>query len=165
MAETEFSDNELRKILSSLKTIVMVGVSLSEIRPSYFVAKYFSLRGITVIPVNPAYTNETLWGQKVYSNIEEIPKSFEIDMVNIFRRSEEAPAVVSDAVRYLFGQGLKLVWLQVGVISKEATIIAQNAGLPIVMNKCPKIEHQRLFGDLRKAGFNTGIISSKLPSL
>lgn len=155
-----YSDSFLREILGSVRTFACVGVSGNDVRPSYFVARYLSLRGYTVIPVNPNYAGKTLFGSMTYSSLEEIPDNTSVDVVDVFRRSEEVPGIVEAALKRNWP--LKVVWMQIGVINRDAAETALAAGVKVIQNRCPKIEHQRLFGELRKAGFNTGIITSKL---
>ncbi len=151
-------DDVLRRILKSTRTVAVVGVSLNPVRPSYFVARYLSLRGYRVIPVNPGHAGETLFGETVRASLADCPE--DTDMVDIFRRSEHVPPIVANAIERL--PNLRTIWLQIGVESEEALAMAQARGLDFVQNRCPKIEYQRLFGELRMGGFNTGVISSKL---
>lgn len=158
-----YSDKFLRELLTKTKTIAMVGVSLKNIRPSYFVARYLNLKGYKIVPINPGHAGETLFGQTIYPSLSDIPEEVgPIHMVDIFRRAESVGPIVEEALDALSDRNLQTIWMQIGIINEEAAEIAQNAGLDVVMNHCPKIEHQRLFGELRKAGFNTGVISSKL---
>jgi predicted CoA-binding protein len=160
---TDYTDKFLRELLGTTKTIAMVGVSLNEIRPSYFVARYLNLKGYRIVPVNPGQAGKTLFGQMIYPSLSEIPEEIgPIDMVDIFRRSDQVGPIVDDAIAALSTRGLRSIWMQIGVINEDAKAVAEAAGLDVIMNRCPKIEHQRLFGELRKAGFNTGVISSKL---
>jgi len=157
------SDKFLRETLTHTNTIAMVGVSLKEIRPSFFVARYLNLKGYRIVPINPGHAGETLFGQMIYPSLEEIPEDVgPIQMVDIFRRSDQVGPIVDTAIKALSHRGLKTIWMQIGVINEDAATVAETAGLDVIMNRCPKIEHQRLFGELRKAGFNTGVISSKL---
>ncbi len=153
-------DDLLRKILKESKTFACVGVSMNPIRPSYFVARYLTLKGYRVIPVNPVHAGETLFGEEIRPDLAAIPTDIPIDVVDIFRRSEFVVPIVEQAIAHL--SGLRTIWMQVGVINDEAAALARASGLQVVQNHCPKIENQRLFGELRMAGFNTGIISSKL---
>ncbi len=153
-----YSDAYLRGILTGTKVIAMVGVSLNSVRPSYYVARYLGLRGFRVIPVNPGHAGKTLFGQTVRASLGEIDAP--VDMVDIFRRPEAVPAIVDEALE-LFA-GLRTIWMQIGVTHPEAAARAVARGVNVVQNRCPKIEYQRLFGELRMGGFNTGIISSKL---
>jgi predicted CoA-binding protein len=156
------SDNELRAIFRTTRTIACVGVSANEIRPSYYVARYLSLKGFRVIPVNPGLAGQGLLGETVYPDLASLPPTLgEIHMVDIFRRSEQAGQVVDDALAHLIDRGLRTIWMQIGVINEAAAARAGAAGMTVVMNRCPKIEFQRLCGELRMGGFNTGIISSR----
>lgn len=163
MEKQNYSDRFLKSVLDETKTIAMVGVSLKEIRPSYFVARYLNLKGYRVIPVNPGHAGKTLFGEVIHPSLSEIPESVgPIHMVDIFRRSDQVGPIVEEAITALGPRDLQYIWMQIGVVNDDAAKVAEDAGLEVIMNRCPKIEHQRLFGELRKAGFNTGIISSKL---
>ena len=151
-------DATLRRILQTTRTIAVFGVSLNPVRPSYFVARYLSLRNYRVIPVNPAHAGEPLFGETVRASLADCPE--DTDMVDIFRRSEHVPPIVTEAIEQL--PNLRTVWLQVGVESDAAFALAQARRLDFIQNRCPKIEYQRLFGELRMGGFNTGVISSRL---
>lgn len=156
-------DAELKAVFRDTRTIAVVGVSKNEIRPSFYVARYLRLKGYRVIPVNPAYAGETLLGETVRADLASLPSEIgPVEMVDVFRRSEQAGAVVDDALAHLLDRGLRTIWMQIGVVDEQAAARARAAGLTVVMNRCPKIEHQRLHGELRMGGFATGIISSKL---
>ncbi|WP_417587803.1 CoA-binding protein [Pararhodobacter oceanensis] len=154
----DLSDDALRKILASMKVVAVVGVSANQVRPSYYVARYLGLRGMRVIPVNPGLAGQTLLGETVVASLKDCPP--EVDTVDVFRRSEHVPAIVDEALAHL--PNLRTIWLQIGVTSAHAQQAAAARGLNFVQNRCPKIEYQRLFGELRMGGFNTGVISSKL---
>ena len=162
MTKNILNDNELRILLKKINTIVMIGVSASPLRASFFVARYFVLRGISVIPINPNYEGEYLWGEKVLGKISDIDHNKRVDLIDIFRPSKEVPNIVEDTIKYLKPLGCKTIWMQIGIKNKKAALIAKNNGMNVIMDKCPKIENQRLFGELRVAGFNTSIISSKI---
>ena len=130
------SDADIRKILSTHKTIAMVGASSNPDRPSNHVLEYLLQAGYTVYPVNPK--DEQLFGQKVYRRLEDIPHS--IDIVDVFRNPADAPEVAREAVK----AGAKVLWLQEGVVSEEAARIADEGGLLVVMDHCMLKEHQRL---------------------
>ena len=153
-----YSDAFLKDILNRTKVIAVIGVSLNQVRPSYYVARYLSLRGYRVIGVNPGHSGAMLFGEEVRASIAELPG--DVDMVDIFRRSDAVPGIVEEALAHL--PGLRTVWMQIGVESPEAAAMAEARGVDVVMNRCPKIEYQRLNGELRMGGFNTGVISSKL---
>jgi predicted CoA-binding protein len=155
-----YNDADLRKVLQTTRVIACVGVSPNPVRPSHYVARYLSLKGFRVIPVNPGHAGSRLFGETVRGALSEIPETVPVDMVDIFRRSDHVPPVVEEAMDHL--PALRTVWMQMGVDNAEAAARAEAAGLTVIQNRCPKIEYQRLFGELRKGGFNTGIISSRL---
>lgn len=153
-----YSDAYLRKILSRTKTIAIVGVSANPVRPSYFVARYLGLKGFRVIPVNPGLGGQTLFGERVFADLSEVPDA--VDMVDIFRRSEAVPAIVDTALTRW--PALQTIWMQIGIENAQAAEKAELNGVDVIQNRCPKIEYQRLFGELRMGGFATGIVSSRL---
>ena len=155
---TQYSDALLTEILNRTKHVAIVGVSANPVRPSYYVARYLALKGYTVYPVNPGHAGKELFGRKVYANLSDVDAP--IDMVDIFRRSEAVEPIVDEALE-VFGD-LKTVWMQIGVENAAAAAKAEARGMTVIQNRCPKIEYQRLFGELRMGGFNTGVISSKL---
>lgn len=155
---TSYSDSLLKDILTRTRRIAVVGVSTNPVRPSYYVARYLTLKGFDVVPVNPGHAGEVLLGQTVVGSIAEINQP--VDMVDIFRRSEAVPPIV-DAALEVFPD-LQTIWMQIGVENPEAAAKAEARGVTVVQNRCPKIEYQRLFGELRMGGFATGVISSKL---
>jgi len=138
--------------------IALVGASANPVRASYFVGRYMGLRGKRVIPVNPGLAGQELLGEVVYPDIKSIPD--DVDMVDIFRRSEAVPAIVDEALARW--PKLQTIWMQIGVEHPQAAAVAEARGVTVIQNRCPKIEYQRLFGELRMGGFNTGVISSKL---
>ncbi|MEM7798608.1 MAG: CoA-binding protein [Chloroflexota bacterium] len=145
----------IREVLSKTKTIAMVGLSPKSERPSNFVATYLQAHGYRVIPVNPRA--EEILGEKSYPDLLSIPKEIKIDMVDVFRRAEECPAIAEQAVKI----GAKSLWLQLRVISQEAADIAEKGGLQVIMDRCVKIEHGRYSGSLHWVGMNTEIISAR----
>ncbi len=151
-------DDQLRGILRRVRTIACVGVSLNEVRPSFYVARYLKLRGYRVIPVNPVHAGKTLLGETVVADLAAVGP--EVDMVDIFRRPEHVPAIVDAALERF--AGLSVIWMQIGVRHDKAAARAEARGVQVIQDRCPKIEYQRLFGELRRGGFNTGIISSRL---
>ena len=152
------SDDLLRDVLRTSKSFACVGVSPNPVRPSHYVARYLTLKGYKVIPINPGHTEKILFGQQVHPDLQSIPEPF--DVVDIFRRPEAVPQIVEDALALPVRP--KVIWMQIGVTHAEAAARAEAEGLVVIQNRCPKIEYQRLFGELRMGGFNTGIISSKL---
>src|SRR3984885_16318522 len=149
-----YADAKLRRILSTVRTIAMVGASSNWNRPSYFVMKYLQGKGYRVIPVNPGTAGKEQLGERIYANLREIPDK--IDMVDVFRASDAAGPIVDDAIAI----GAKVVWMQLGARNDEAAAKAEAAGLDVIMNRCPKIEVGRLGGELSWSGVNSGIIAN-----
>jgi predicted CoA-binding protein len=145
----------LRRVLQDNRVIAVVGLSPNWNRPSYFAAKYMLEHGYTVIPVNPGATE--ILGQKCYPDLAAIP--FKVDLVDVFRKPEDVGPIADEAIRI----GAKCLWLQLGVIHREAAERASAAGLDVVMDRCVKIEYARLFGGLNYAGVNTQVISARRP--
>jgi predicted CoA-binding protein len=154
----DYSDAHLKDVLTRTKTVAVVGVSMNPVRPSYYVARYLGLKGYKVIPVNPGHAGKTLFGQTVRADLADIGEP--VDMVDIFRRSEAVPPIVDAALEAF--PTLGTIWMQIGVQHAEAAARAEARGVTVIQDRCPKIEYQRLFGELRMGGFATGIISSKL---
>ena len=149
------SDAAIRDILKRVTTIAAVGLSANDMRPSYFAALYLQQKGYRVIPVNPRYVGEKILGETVVASLADLPEP--PDMVQVFRRAEEAPQVVDEAI----AAGAKVLWLQLGIRSEAAAAKARAAGLEVVQDRCPKIEYGRLFGEIGWAGVNRRVISSK----
>lgn len=143
----------LRRILAESKTIAVVGLSDKWHRPSNFAAKYLKDHGYKIIPVNPG--QKEILGEKCYPSLLDIQEK--VDVVDIFRKPEDVPPIVEDAIKI----GAKVIWMQIGVINEEAAKRARDAGLEVVMNRCMKIEHARLFGGINFIGVNRGFLSSK----
>jgi O-acetylhomoserine (thiol)-lyase len=152
-----YTDAKLRRILSEVRTIAMVGASSNWNRPSYFVMKYLQGKGYRVIPVNPGTAGKEQLGEKIYASLRDIPDK--IDMVDIFRASDQVGPIVDDAIAV----GAKYVWMQLGVRNDAAAEKAEAAGIEVVMNRCPKIEFGRLGGELSWSGVNSGIIRNRAP--
>ncbi|HDR30059.1 CoA-binding protein [Rhodovulum sp.] len=155
-----YSDDFLKETLTQSRVIAVMGISPNPVRPSHYVARYLGLRGKRVIPVNPGHAGKTLFGETVLPDLAAIPAGIPVDMVDIFRRSEHVPPIIDEALTHL--PALATVWMQIGVQNPEAAARAEAAGKRVIQNRCPKIEYQRLFGELRMGGFATGIISSRL---
>lgn len=151
------SARERLTILERTRTVAMVGASSNPSRASYFVATYLlsSSTDYTVWFVNPR--EQTILGQPVFASLAALPEP--PDLVDVFRRREELPAVAAEAAAV----GAGVFWAQLGLWSDEAAAIAHRAGLSVVMNRCLKIEHARFAGGLHLAGFDTGVISSRRP--
>jgi predicted CoA-binding protein len=132
------SDAAIRDILTSVRRIALVGASARPDRPSYGVMGWLLARGYEVVPVNPGLAGQAIHGRTVAATLADVPG--EIDMVDIFRRSEEAGAVVDAAI----ARGARVVWMQLGVVDEAAAARARAAGLAVVMDRCPAIEAPRL---------------------
>lgn len=159
MNHDTYPDAYIRGILDEVKTVAMVGASAKDVRPSYFAMKYLIDKGYEVIPVNPGQAGKDILGRRVHSRLSEIPVP--VDMVDIFRASEAATKIVEEALALT--PRPKVVWMQLGVRNDEAARLAEEAGLKVVMNRCPKIEYGRLSGEIAWSGVNTRIVSSKKP--
>jgi predicted CoA-binding protein len=131
-------DDEIKDILRNFKTVAVVGISPKEDRPSYVVASYLKSKGYRILPVRP--DGGEILEEKVYRSLSEIPKEIRVDVVDIFRRSDDVPPIVEEAIQ----RGAKMVWMQEGVIHKESGEKAEKAGLRVIMDRCIKKEHQRL---------------------
>lgn len=159
MNHDSYSDGYIRDILARSRTIAMVGASPTPSRPSYFAMKYLKEKGFRVIPVNPGQEGKTILGERVYAALPEIKEK--VDIVDIFRSSGAALGITREAIAI----GARVVWMQLGVRNDEAARLAEDAGLQVVMNRCPKIEYGRLSGELNWAGVNSRMISSRRPLL
>jgi len=152
-----YPDAKIRRILATVRTIAMVGASSNWNRPSYFVMKYLQGKGYRVIPVNPGLAGKDLLGERAYASLRDIPDK--IDMVDVFRASDQAGPIVDDAIAI----GAKVVWMQLGIRNDEAAARAETAGIEVIMNRCPKIEFGRLGGELSWSGVNSGTIRNRAP--
>ena len=158
-----YPDTLIKTILRSVKTIAMVGASANEIRPSYFAMMYLINKGYKIIPVNPGAAGKEILGQKVYASLKDVPAP--VDMVDIFREAKYAPEIVREALQEKDRLGFKYVWMQLGVVSEEAAKLAEDAGLTVIMDRCPKIEHGRFSGELGWMGVNRKVIDNRKPLL
>jgi predicted CoA-binding protein len=143
----------LRRILRSARTIAIVGLSAEWHRPSFFAAKYMQEHGYRIVPVNPRYPE--ILGERCHASLETV--DVPIDIVDVFRRTEDVLPIARQAIAI----GAKCLWQQIGVKNLEAARLASEAGLDVVMDRCVKIEHARLFGGLHWAGVNTGVVSAR----
>ena len=154
MTDSRWADPEtILNILRSMRTVAIVGLSPDELRASNFVGFYLQRHGYRVVPVNPR--EPEVLGQKAYPSLLDVPEP--VDVVDVFRAPEAVPAVAADAVAI----GARALWLQYGVISEEGAEIAASGGLPVVMDRCVKIEHARFIGRMHWLGFNTGRITAR----
>ncbi len=157
MNHDSYPDNYIRGILNTVKSIAVVGISPKDNRPSYFAFKYLQGRGFRMVPVNPRQAGQKILGQKVYAALADIPEP--VDMVDIFRGSEHALPIVQEALTLT--PKPRVIWMQLTVRNDEAAKLAENAGLKVVMNRCPKIEYGRLSSEISWIGVNSRVLSSK----
>ena len=136
MNSDSYSPSEIREVLR-MKNVAVVGMSNTEGKPANFVPKYLIENGYNVIPVNPT-TTEVL-GRKTYPKVSDVPG--QVDIVDVFRRSEDVPPVVDDAIKK---KGTKVIWMQSGIYNQEAEIKAKEYGIDVVYNRCMKVEHSML---------------------
>jgi predicted CoA-binding protein len=139
MNKDKHTDSEIRRFYD-LKNIAVVGMSRNEEKPAHFVPKFLIEHGYNIIPVNP--TTAEVLGRKSYPAISEIPNDLNIDIVDVFRRSEDVPDVVEDAIKK---KAIKLIWMQLGISNEEAERKAKENGIDVVFNRCMMVEHNRLF--------------------
>ncbi len=139
----------------------MVGISPKDVRPSYFAFKYLLERGYRMIPVNPGQAGGEILGRPVYAKLTDIPEP--IDMVDIFRAPQYAPAIIEEALA--LNPRPQVIWMQLGVRDDEAARVAEAAGLKVVMDRCPKIEYGRLSSEIGWMGVNTRVLTSKRAKL
>lgn len=131
-------DQMMKDILLATKTIASVGLSANQEKESYWIASYLKDQGYRIIPVNP--TADEILGERAYPDLESVPEK--IDVVQVFRRSEDVPPVVDAAIQ----AGAKVVWMQEGIVNEEAAQKARAAGLQVVMDACMRMTHRRLIG-------------------
>ena len=159
----QYEDSLIKSILRSVKTIAMVGASGNEMRPSYFAMMYLLAKGYAVHPINPGMVGKKILGQTVYASLKDVPAP--VDMVDIFRTADVAPQIVREALAEKDRLGIKVIWMQLGVISEEAEKLAKDAGLTVIMDRCPKIEHGRFSGEIGWMGVNRKVIDNRKPLL
>jgi O-acetylhomoserine (thiol)-lyase len=145
MSDLKYPDALIARVLRAVKTIALVGASAKPDRPAHVVMAAMQARGFRVIPVNPGVAGQTLLGETVRARLSDMAEP--IDMVQVFRRAEAAPAIVADAMRI----GAKVIWMQLGVRHDAAAATAQAAGLTVIMDRCPIIEFERLGDAFDKA--------------
>jgi predicted CoA-binding protein len=154
--------SELRRILGTCRTLAVVGLSPQWHRPSFFAAKYMQEHGYRIVPVNP--TADEILGERCHPSVTAAAEALarqgqRIDMVDCFRRSADIAPIADEAIAI----GARCLWMQIGVVDETSAAKARAAGLDVVMDRCVKIEHARLFGGLNWAGVNTRVISARRP--
>jgi predicted CoA-binding protein len=157
MNHDSYPDAYIRGILNTVKSIAMVGISPKDNRPSYFAFKYLLERGYTMIPVNPGQAGGQILGRTVYARLSDIPEP--VDMIDIFRASRYAEAVVDEALK--LKPRPQVVWMQLGVRNDAAAAKAEAGGIKVVMDRCPKIEYGRLSSEIGWIGVNSRTLTSK----
>ena len=158
-----YTDDYIKSILRSTKVIAMVGASGNEMRPSFFAMKYLLAKGFVIHPINPGMVGKDILGQKVYAALKDVPAP--VDMVDIFRTADVAPEIVREALAEKDRLSIKTIWMQLGVVSDEAARLAADAGLNVVMDRCPKIEYGRMSGEIGWMGVSRNIIDNRKPLL
>ena len=159
MDHEKYDDSYIRGILHEVKSVAIVGASPKDNRPSHFVVKYLKERGYKVFPINPGQGDSEIAGVKAYAKLSDVPEP--IDMIDVFRSSDAVPAVLDEALK--LSPRPKVFWMQLSVRNDEAAKRAEEAGMKVVMDRCPKIEYGRLSGEISWAGVNTRMLSSKRP--
>jgi uncharacterized protein len=157
MNHDHYDDNYIRGILNTVKTIAMVGASAKDNRPSYFAFKYLLERGYNMIPINPGLAGKELLGRKIYARLSDVPEP--IDMVDIFRAASYALPVVQEALTLKVRP--RVIWMQLTIRNDEAAALAEQNGMKVVMNRCPKIEYGRLSSEISWIGVNSRTLTSK----
>jgi predicted CoA-binding protein len=161
MDHESYPDSYIADILHGVKSFAMVGASANKVRPSYFVLKYLLAKGYKVFPINPGHAGGEILGQKVYASLGDLEQP--ADVVEIFRNSDAALGIVQEALALKDRLQIKAIWMQLGVRNDEAARLAEEAGLKVVMNRCPKIEYGRLSGEIGWVGVNNKLVSAKKP--
>lgn len=161
MNHDNYSQVYIRTILREVKTIALVGASANDMRPSYIVLKYLIEKGYTVFPVNPGLAGKDLLGLQVHASLVDIPVP--VDMVDIFRNADAAMEITREALA--LAQVPKVIWMQLDVRNDVAAALAETAGVKVVMDRCPKMEFGKLSGEWAWVGGNSGVVSSKRPTL
>jgi uncharacterized protein len=158
-----YPDELIKSILRTTKTIAMVGASGNDMRPSYFAMMYLLAKGYVIHPINPGMAGKKILGQTVYGSLKDVPAP--VDMVDIFRTADAASGIVKEALEEKDRLGIKTIWMQLGVINEEAAGMARAAGLTVIMDRCPKIEHGRFSGEIGWMGVNRKLIDNRKPLL
>ena len=156
-----YPDAAIRAILNATRTIGLVGASANPARPSWIVLKYLLDRGYAVTPVNPGLAGQDLLGRRVVATLDELAEP--VDMVEIFRNSAVAGAIVDEALALAIPP--KVIWMQLGVRDDAAAARAEAQGATVIMDRCPKIEYGRLSGEIGWTGVNSRILSARKPVL
>ncbi len=157
MNHDSYPESYIRSILEEVATVALVGASANPVRPSFFVLKYLIDKGYRVFPVNPGLAGKEILGRPVYATLTAVPEP--IDMVDVFRGSDAVPGIVAEALA--LDPIPKVIWMQLGIRHDEGAAIAEEAGLKVVMNRCPKMEYGKLSGEWGWIGGYSGSLSSQ----
>lgn len=161
MDHDNYSDEYLRSILQSVKSIAIIGASANQVRPSFFVAKYMVAKGYDIFPINPGSAGKEIAGAMTFASLADLPQP--VDMVDIFRNVSALPGIVEEIMS--MPQLPKVVWMQLTIRDDAIAAQLEAEGIKVVQNRCPKIEYARLCGEIGWTGFNRRTISSKKPKL
>ncbi len=156
-----YTDKYLRDILEQTKSVAIIGASANKVRPSFFVAQYLVSKDYDVFPINPGQAGKEIAGAMTYASLADLPQN--VDMVDIFRKPEALPGIVDEI--FAMPELPKVVWMQLAIRDDAIAVKLEDAGIKVVMNRCPKIEYARLCGEIGWTGFNRRTISSKKPKL
>ncbi|MDC7789272.1 CoA-binding protein [Rhodoplanes sp. TEM] len=157
MTHDDYPDAYVRGILTTCRTIAMVGASAKDNRPSFFAFKYMLERGYRMIPVNPGLAGQQILGQTVHARLADIPEP--VDMVDLFRNASYAAQTLDEMLAMTPRPGV--LWLQLGVRDDATAARAESHGIKVVMDRCPKIEYGRLSSEIGWLGVNSRTLSSK----
>ena len=156
-----YTDDHIRGVLQSVKSVAIIGASANTNRPSFFVAKYLAAKGYDIFPINPGQAGKEIAGAMTYASVADLPQP--VDMVDIFRRTEALPGIVSEIMQ--LPELARVVWMQLGIRDDAIAAALEMAGITVIQNRCPKIEYARLCGEIGWTGFNRRTISAKRPKL
>lgn len=161
MNHDSYSDSYIHSILSTVKTVAIVGASTNPARASNIVVKYLRGKKYRTYPVNPVYAGQEILGRMTYARLADVPEP--IDLIDIFRRVDAIPSVVEEALA--LEPKPKVIWMQLGLRDDAAAALAEAAGVKVVMNRCMKIEYGRFSGEISWFGVNTRLLTTRKPTL
>lgn len=156
-----YTDEHIRDVLQSVKSVAIVGASANTNRPSFFVAKYLVAKGYDIFPINPGQAGKEIAEAMTYASLADLPQP--VDTVDIFRRTEALPGIVGEIMQ--MPELPKVVWMQLGIRDDAVAAALEMAGITVIQNRCPKIEYARLCGEIGWTGFNRRTISARKPKL
>lgn len=159
----DYPDSLIKSVLQSNKVIAMIGASANQQRASFFVLGYLLDHGYQVHPINPGLAGQEIRGRKVYATLKDVPAP--VDMVDVFRAADAVPGIVEEVLAEKDRLGIKTLWLQLGIVHEEAAKKAEEAGLAVIMDRCPKIEYGRFSGEIGWMGVNRRLIDNRKPAL